>query len=120
MDQIIVESPYAGDLDRNESYLNECLLYCLARGYSPYASHGLLTRALDDCDPKQRALGIAANLAMRKTIKKVIYFVDYGISNGMGKALINDMANPDIDLFFCSLKDADLMAIFSRKLPDGF
>ena len=40
----VIESPYAGDVEGNLTYLRACLKDCVERGESPYASHGLLTQ----------------------------------------------------------------------------
>ena len=65
MKLVVIESPYAGDVERNLRYLDACIRDCIGRGESPYASHKILTTALDDNDPEQRKLGIAAGLAWR-------------------------------------------------------
>ena len=64
---VIVESPYSGDTTLHLAYLRACLRDCLARGESPYASHGLLTQpgVLDDADPHDRTAGFAAGFAWR-------------------------------------------------------
>jgi hypothetical protein len=80
---VIIESPYAGNVERNLRYLDACIRDCLSRGESPYASHRMLTTALDDNDPEQRAAGIAAGLEWRKRADLRVFYVDYGHSNGM-------------------------------------
>lgn len=86
---VIVESPYAGDVDLNMRYLRACLRDCILRGESPYASHGLLTQpgVLDDLDPEQRALGIAAGFAWREAAAVTVFYTNLGWSNGMRAAL---------------------------------
>lgn len=82
---VVVESPYhtmeRGDL----SYLRECLRWCVEHGYSPYASHGLLTQpgVLDDHNPTERAVGMQLGFAWRAVADATIVFTDYGISEGM-------------------------------------
>lgn len=66
MIRVIIESPYAGDVERNKKYLQRCIRFCLRNGESPYASHQMLTEALDDNDPIQRHAGIAAGFAWCK------------------------------------------------------
>lgn len=83
----IVESPFqSADDSFNRSYLDLCLLDCLTRGESPYASHKMLTDCLDDRIPEQRALGIAAGLAWRRLAHKRVFYVDLGWSTGMNDA----------------------------------
>lgn len=47
---VIIESPYAGDVDRNLEYLRAAMRDCLKRGEAPFASHALYTQpgVLDD------------------------------------------------------------------------
>jgi hypothetical protein len=69
MKLVIIESPYRGDnykdLERNKRYLRACIRDCINRDESPYASHRMLTDALDDTNPVERAVGIKAGLAWR-------------------------------------------------------
>ncbi len=95
MQRVIVESPYSGEVARNEVYARLALLDCLARGESPYASHLLLTQVLDDTDPIQRDLGIRAGFAWREGATRVFY-VDFGWSTGMLKA-VDDLHQAGID-----------------------
>lgn len=82
---VILESPYAGDIERNDAYLNAALHDCLMRGEAPFASHGLYTRpgVLDDTVPAERAAGIAAGFAWRALAQRTVVYVDLGISRGM-------------------------------------
>ncbi len=91
MRRVVVESPFAGDLERNAAYLDACLADCVRRDESPYASHGLLTRpgVLDDADPEQRAAGIAAGLAWHAVADAVVVYTDLGVSRGMQQAVDN-------------------------------
>lgn len=52
MRRVIVESPYAGDIERNMRYLRACLADCLRRGEAPFASHAIYTQpgVLDDSE----------------------------------------------------------------------
>lgn len=82
---VIVESPYAGDIDCNMRYLRACLADCLARGEAPFASHALYTQpgVLDDSDPAQRKLGIDAGFAWRSMAEATVVYTDRGVSRGM-------------------------------------
>lgn len=86
---VIIESPYAGDLERNERYLNACLNDSLHRGESPFASHGLYTRpgVLRDSEPAERELGIQAGFAFRRVAARTVVYADLGISSGMQKGI---------------------------------
>lgn len=80
---VLVESPYAGDVDANVAYARECMRDCLARGEAPFASHLLYTQVLDDTIDLQRARGINAGLAWGMKADATVVYVDRGISVGM-------------------------------------
>jgi hypothetical protein len=83
--RVIIESPYAGDVERNLRYLRACLRDSLLRGEAPLASHGLYTQpgVLDDLDPEERALGIAAGFDWRDVADATVVYTDLGLSRGM-------------------------------------
>lgn len=62
---------------------------CLRRGEAPIASHLLFPQVLDDANPEQRALGIAAGTAwmVKGVCDAVVVYIDRGISNGMREAI---------------------------------
>jgi len=78
MKRIIIESPYAGDVERNEKYARECMKDCLNRGESPMVSHLLFTQVLNDNIPYERELGINAGLAWLTAAEKHVFYIDYG------------------------------------------
>lgn len=80
---VILESPYAGDVEGNLAYLQRCIRDSLGRGEAPFASHLLYTQALDDRDPAQREAGIRAGFAWRMRAVKTVVYGDRGISRGM-------------------------------------
>lgn len=82
---VVVESPYAGGSEWAAEYLSQCLAYCVARGWSPYASHALLTRPgvlRDDC-PTERDVGVQLGFAWRRAADFTVVFIDFGLSAGM-------------------------------------
>lgn len=83
MKLVIIESPYAGDIERNKNYLRLAVLDSLKRGESPYASHAFFTQFLDDNIDAERALGIDAGIAWAKCAELVAVYEDYGLSGGM-------------------------------------
>ena len=87
----VVESPYratsAFELARNLSYARDLCAFMTSIGYSPNASHLLLTQFLDDRDPEQRRQGIEAGLAMRRVADLHVFGIDLGYSSGMEDAL---------------------------------
>src|SRR5690242_6711100 len=82
---VIIESPYAGDVESNVAYARACLRDCLLRGEAPIASHLLYTQpgVLDDDVPTERQRGIDAGLAWRRVAEATVVYVDRGISRGM-------------------------------------
>lgn len=91
MRRVIIESPFAGDVDRNLRYLRSCIRDCLLRGEAPFASHGLYTQpgVLDDTVPVERARGIMAGFAWREAAAATVVYDDLGITPGM-RAGIDD------------------------------
>lgn len=94
MKLVVIESPYAGDVDRNVRYARACLRDSLRRGEAPIASHLLYTQAgvLDDLVAADRALGIEAGLAWAAHAELVAVYVNFGISKGMAAALERHIA----------------------------
>lgn len=89
MKLVILESPYAGDVDRNIKYARACLRDSLKRGEAPIASHLLYTQegVLDDHLPEERELGISAGLAWKDVAELHVFYIDHGYSSGMKAAL---------------------------------
>lgn len=85
MDLVLLESPFAGEVENNIKYARACIRDCLLRGEAPYASHLLYTQKgiLDDNIDEERALGIEAGLCWGKKAKKTVVYTDRGISKGM-------------------------------------
>lgn len=65
---VILESPFAGDIEKNLKYARKCMRDCFMRGELPFASHLLYTQdgILNDDLPKERMLGIDAGLCWGK------------------------------------------------------
>ena len=51
MSKVILESPYAGDVERNIEYAKLCMKHSLTMGEAPLLSHLLYTQVLDDTIP---------------------------------------------------------------------
>jgi hypothetical protein len=83
MKLVILESPFAGEVERNTLYARRALKDSLMRGEAPIASHLLYPQVLDDLIPSERQLGIDAGLAWRKVAEATVVYQDYGISPGM-------------------------------------
>jgi hypothetical protein len=82
---VVVESPYAGDVEANVAYAKRCVHDCLNRSEAPYASHLFFTQPgiLDDLVPGERKLGIEAGFAWGRAAELVAFYVDRGWSRGM-------------------------------------
>ncbi len=82
---VIIESPYAGDIEKNKQYARACVRDSLLKGEAPIASHLLYTQEgiLKDEVPSERKLGIDAGLAWRKVAEASVVYADHGISDGM-------------------------------------
>lgn len=85
MKLVILESPYAGDIEANIEYARACVRDSLLRGEAPIASHLLYTQPgiLDDDIQSERAMGIDAGLAWRRVAEISVVYTDRGISRGM-------------------------------------
>lgn len=85
MNIVIIESPYAGNVDRNLKYARAAMRDCLQRGEAPYASHLLYTQdgVYDDNDPIERSRGMRAGWAFVKVADIIAVYEDLGISEGM-------------------------------------
>ena len=93
MIRVILESPFAADCPKehaaNVAYARQCVVHSLSLGESPLASHLLYTQpgVLDDTDPAQRALGIAAGHAWFSSANRCVVYIDRGISDGMREGM---------------------------------
>lgn len=95
MMKVVIESPYAGsgsnirkyeaEVERNLRFLRACMHDCFLRDEAPFASHGLYTQpgVLDDEDPSERTLGIAAGFVWRDSADKTVVYINLGVSRGM-------------------------------------
>lgn len=88
MKLVIVESPYAGNVQANIEYARRCIRDSILRDEAPIASHLLYTQPgiLDDNVPDERALGILAGLEWYRAADLIVFYMDRGMSNGMNAA----------------------------------
>jgi hypothetical protein len=100
MKLVIIESPYAGDIEANIEYARAAVRDSLTHGEAPIASHLLYTQPgiLDDDIPEERQWGIDAGLAWRHVSEATVVYQDLGISDGMlyGIRLAMDAGKPII------------------------
>jgi len=82
---VIIESPYAGDIEANVAYARACVRDALARGEAPFISHLLYTQPtiLRDDVPAERQWGIDAGHAWYRVADAAVVYTDHGISPGM-------------------------------------
>lgn len=97
---VIVESPYAGDIERNVRYARACMADCLRRGEAPYASHLLYTQpgVLRDEVPEERKAGIEAGFAFRRVANVSAFYTDLGWSHGMRLGYDDALTRPDVQI----------------------
>jgi hypothetical protein len=86
---VVLESPYAGNVDLNVAYAKRCMLDCLQLGEAPYASHLLYTLPglLDDTVLEERDLGMAAGFLWGDFAARTVVYTDLGLSNGMQRGI---------------------------------
>lgn len=91
MQLVILESPYAGDIDLNERYARACMRDCLMRNEAPFASHLLYTQPgiLNDSIELERNMGIHAGLLWAEKADKTVVYEDLGISKGMRYGIVD-------------------------------
>lgn len=85
MKQVVIESPFAGDVEIHIKYARRAMADSLKRSEAPYASHLLFTQEgiLDDTIPEERKLGMEVGLLWCKGADLTAVYTDYGISKGM-------------------------------------
>lgn len=89
MELVIIESPFAGDIERNVEYARKCMAHSLSIGEAPIASHLIYTQegVLDDDKPEERKKGIAAGFFWGTKANIIAVYTDLGISAGMQDAV---------------------------------
>lgn len=115
MKRVVIESPYAGDIELNLRYLRACMADCLLRGEAPFASHGLYTQpgVLRDDVPAERQHGIDAGFTWRSAADATVVYTDLGITRGMS-AGIEHAEKGDREIVYRSL-GADWQAIAAAR-----
>lgn len=86
---VILESPFAGDVDKNLEFARAYMKDCFLMGEFPFASHLLYTQKgiLDDNIPEERSLGINAGLVWGKFAEITVVYTDFGITEGMKQGI---------------------------------
>lgn len=109
MRTVVIESPLAGDYERNHAYACLAMLDCLRRGEAPFASHLLYPQVLDDLDAADRKLGMQAGLALGAKLDAAVVYTDLGISSGV-KAAITRHTREGMEIEYRQIEN------FERKL----
>lgn len=87
--RVYIASPFRGatveETRQNIVYARLCVLDCLERGESPYASHLIITQVYAETDAL-RDIGLRAGDAYRAVSDVVALYVDLGVTDGMRRA----------------------------------
>jgi hypothetical protein len=86
MTVVIVESPFAGDMEANRRYAIAACADCFRRGETPFASHLLYPQILNELKKEDREKGITAGYAFWPVARKIVFYTDRGWSEGMLRA----------------------------------
>jgi len=127
---VILESPFRGTTKEarlmNIKYAQLCIRDCLRRGESPIASHLLFTQRniLRDGVESERILGMVAGWAWMRVAKKLVVYMDRGISKGMHLGIKKAMSiNLEIEyrtlhpqLYKEKMGEASQLYLLPRKL----
>lgn len=91
---VIIESPFAGDIEANLTYARRAMRDCILRGEAPIGSHLIYTQPgiLRDEDPAERKLGIELGFAWGDKAELHCFYTDRGWSRGMKAAFARCLA----------------------------
>jgi hypothetical protein len=91
---VVLESPYAGDIERNTAYARACVNDCVHRGEAVQVSHLLYTLPgiLNDNSPEERQLGMECGWAWMRVAEAVVVYSDFGISPGMALGITHALS----------------------------
>ena len=82
--RVIVESPYAGNVERNIRYARAACRWLLQLGKAPFAAHLIYGQCIDGSEG-EREFAMQAGMSWRSACAKTttLAFIDFGISAGM-------------------------------------
>lgn len=81
--RVVIESPYAGEIDKNQAYLRDMIEGVIRGGGYPLATHAWLPGVLDDNKEEERRKGMLVHLNWLEVADVVVVGTDLGISRGM-------------------------------------
>ena len=88
---VVVLSPYrakfASEKIRYWRYRQACIRHATAEGYAPYASHQMMTNALDDDVDMERDAGFECEESYLRVARHVFAYENLGISQGMHRTM---------------------------------
>ncbi len=113
---VVIESPFAGNIEKNLKYLRECIKDCLMRGEAPFASHALYTQpgVLNDDEPEERKLGIEAGFEIGRRMDTTVVYNDLGTSEEMKEGMLR-ASNEDRPVEVRSLTDWKKKGSYIKK-----
>lgn len=116
MKLIVVESPYAGDVEANLEFARRACRFVCDQGHAPIASHLLYTQFLDDDIPKERAQGIESGLAWAKHADEAWFFLrrDEIPTSGMHTAMNRHVGQRRTIEIYEEQEDGKLMGVTSK------
>lgn len=85
--RVVLESPYAGEVEPNRIYALACMRDMFNRGEAGFASHLLYPRFLTKYDNRERERGILAGQAWLPVAHSVVVYTDLGVSSGMAQSI---------------------------------
>lgn len=118
MKRVVLESPFAGNIERNIAYARMCIKDMLLKDEAPIASHLLFTQegVLDDNDKEQRKLGIEAGHSWIRVADYIVVYTDFGISAGMEIGITRAIyAKVDIEY---RILDQNSIDSLNKQYPD--
>ena len=97
---VFVESPHKGKnwekTEENKKYALDCMKDCFINyNEAPFASHIAYIHEglLDDKNPEERKMGMEAGWAYARYTEASVFYIDFGMSEGMKAGLENAMEN---------------------------
>lgn len=91
MKRVYICSPFrakdSAELDRNIDYAQELTRKALEAGLAPITPHLYITQCLNEDNPEERAVGLAAGLELLKGCDFVLAGIRYGVSEGMSREI---------------------------------
>jgi len=84
--RVVIESPWAGNVNANRLYALRCLRDSLQQGESPFMSHLLYPLVSENFSREERDRGMKAGREWIEVADRLIMYIDYGVSPGMNMA----------------------------------